>query len=136
DRGTTVVFSSHILPDVELICDRVCVLAHGRVARSGTLDDLLSGEGDGAEIVVQGPSPLLLPPRFAGVSQGTHGQRVRLEVPSADLGEPLVAHLLGKEYRLISVTPRRRSLESVVLEAAGAGTGNGHSPEPGRRRAG
>jgi ABC-2 type transport system ATP-binding protein len=134
-RGTTVVFSSHILPDVELICDRVCVLTHGMVARSGTLDDLLQGEEGGAEIVVQGPSPLLLPPRFAGVSHGTHGQRVRLDVPSAELVEPLVSHLLSKEYRLVSVTPRRRSLESVVLEAA-AGTGNGHTPEPRKRRAG
>jgi len=134
DRGTTVVFSSHILPDVELICDRVCVLAHGRIARSGTLDDLLAGEEDGAEIVAAGPSPLLLPPRFAGVSHGTHGQRVRLDVPSAALVDPLVAHLLSNEYRLISVTPRRRSLESVVLEAAGAG--NGDAPEPRRRRAG
>jgi ABC-2 type transport system ATP-binding protein len=141
DRGTTVVFSSHILPDVELICDRVCVLAHGRMARSGTLDDLLSGEEDGAEIVVMGPLPLLLPPRFAGVSHGTHGQRVRIEVPSAGLVDPLVAHLLSKEYRLVSVTPRRRSLESVVLEAAQSGgegeASDGQTPERrSRRRAG
>ncbi|HKA24567.1 MAG TPA: ABC transporter ATP-binding protein [Candidatus Eisenbacteria bacterium] len=138
DRGTTVVFSSHILPDVELICDRVCVLASGRIARSGTLDDLLSGEEDGAEVVALGPGPLLLPPRFAGVSNVAHGQRVRLEVPRTDLVDPLVAHLLAKEYRLVSVTPRRRSLESVVLEAAGAAreTPNGHAPERKRRRAG
>ena len=133
DRGTTVVFSSHILPDVELICDRVAVLSQGRIARSGPLDDLLSGEEDGAEIVVAGPTPLLLPPRFAGVAHSAHGQRVRLEVPRAGLVDPLVAHLLSKEYRLISVTPRRRSLESVVLEVAG------HDAAPrerSRRRAG
>jgi ABC-2 type transport system ATP-binding protein len=139
ERGTTVVFSSHILPDVELLCDRVCVLARGAIARSGTLDDLLAGEEDGAEIVVAGITPLLLPPRFAGVSHGLHGRRIRLEVPRAELVEPLVAHLLAKEYRLVSVTPRRRSLESVVLEAATAsGTApNGHAPERrSRRRAG
>jgi ABC-2 type transport system ATP-binding protein len=133
DRGTTVVFSSHILPDVELICDRVAVLSQGRIARSGPLDDLLSGEEDGAEIVVAGPLPLLLPPRFAGVAHGAHGQRVRLEVPRTELVDPLVAHLLSKEYRLISVTPRRRSLESVVLEVAGH---DDAPPQRSRRRAG
>src|SRR5262249_9004100 len=134
DKGQTVVFSSHILPDVELICDRVCVLANGRIARSGSLDDLLAGEEDGAEIVAHGPSPLLLPPRFAGVSQGTQGPRVPLDVRSAAPVDPLVAPLLSKEYRLIPVTPRRRSLESVVLEAAGETNGGSH--EPRRRRAG
>ena len=118
ERGATVVFSSHILPDVELLCDRVCVLAGGRVARAGSLDELLAGDEGGAEVVVRGEGPLLLPPRLAGVSHVPRGQHLLLTVPHAALVDPALAHLLEKGFSIVSVTPRRRSLESVVVEAA------------------
>jgi ABC-2 type transport system ATP-binding protein len=44
-RGHTVFFSSHILADVEMLCDRVCILKKGEVVVSGGLDDLLGAEG-------------------------------------------------------------------------------------------
>jgi ABC-2 type transport system ATP-binding protein len=138
ERGATIVFSSHILPDVELICDRVCVLAGGRVARAGPLDELLAGEEGGAEIVVRAGGPLLLPPRLAGVSHVARGSQLLLSVPHAALVDPLLAHLLEKGTSIVSVTPRRRSLESVVLEAAEQAQGERAAAKPARprRRAG
>ena len=139
ERGATVVFSSHILPDVELICDRVAVLAAGRIARSGSLDEMLASEEGGAEIVVQGAGSLLLPPRFAGVSHVSRGQQLLLSVPRVALVDPLIAHLLEKGFHMVSVTQQRRSLESVVLEASDAAPRDraGRSPGEGsRRRAG
>src|SRR6478672_11384148 len=41
DRGTTILFSSHILPDVEMLCDRVLIVLGGRLARTATLNDLM-----------------------------------------------------------------------------------------------
>nr|AGS51986.1 ABC transporter, ATP-binding protein [uncultured bacterium contig00006] len=50
-RGkTTVIFSTHILSDVERICDSAAVLKRGRIALSGRLDDLRAGRGDGTAI--------------------------------------------------------------------------------------
>jgi ABC-2 type transport system ATP-binding protein len=130
-RGATVVFSSHILPDVELICERVAVLAGGRVARMGPLDELLESDEPGSEVVARGPQPLLLPPRLAGVTHEARGRHVVLRAPGPAVLGQLLAYLPGAGYEVESVTPVRRSLESVVLEAAGAA-----APAERQRRAG
>jgi ABC-2 type transport system ATP-binding protein len=45
DRGKTVILSSHLLADVEDVCDRICILYGGRDRARGTIDELLSREG-------------------------------------------------------------------------------------------
>ncbi len=52
DEGRTVFFSTHILPDVELICDRVALLSKGRLTDIGRLDDLLSDRVQAVEVTV------------------------------------------------------------------------------------
>jgi ABC-2 type transport system ATP-binding protein len=131
-RGATVVFSSHILPDVELLCERVAVLSAGRVARMGPLDELLETGARGAEIVARGPSPLLLPPRLAHVARQTRGQHVVLRVERQEEVGELLQHLMGAGYEIESVTPARRSLESVVLEVAAAASAEAAAPREGR----
>jgi ABC-2 type transport system ATP-binding protein len=56
DEGRTIFFSTHILPDVEAICDRVALLSRGRLTDVGRLDDLLSNRVLSAEVVVSGLS--------------------------------------------------------------------------------
>jgi ABC-2 type transport system ATP-binding protein len=50
DLGITVILSSHLLEDVELVCDYVVMLENGRLAMTGPLTSLVQGEGD---VVVQ-----------------------------------------------------------------------------------
>jgi ABC-2 type transport system ATP-binding protein len=52
DEGRTVFFSTHILPDVEMICDRVALLSKGRLTDIGRLDDLLSHRVRAVEVAV------------------------------------------------------------------------------------
>src|SRR5205823_9385856 len=47
DRGCTVFFSSHVLSDAEALCNRVAILAHGRLVAAGPLSDLVSLEARG-----------------------------------------------------------------------------------------
>jgi ABC-2 type transport system ATP-binding protein len=115
-RGVTVVFSSHILPDAEMLCDRVAVVRSGQVVRIGTLDELLAERVSEVEVVVKGPEPLLLPPRFAAIRQRSHGEYVELHVADPELVQEMVPHLISKGYELVALQTRRRSLESVVLE--------------------
>jgi ABC-2 type transport system ATP-binding protein len=140
-RGVTVVFSSHILPDAEMLCDRVAVVRAGRVTRVGLLDELLAERVGEVEIVVKGTEPLLLPPRFSSVRQRAHGEHLELQVSDSELVQDLVPHLISAGYELASVQTKRRSLESVVLECSEAGEATAPSPRgPGHddqgRRAG
>ncbi len=55
DEGRTVFLSSHLLDEVERLCDRVAIVDHGRVITEGDLDDLLAEEGGGIELEVDDP---------------------------------------------------------------------------------
>src|SRR6185295_2728160 len=65
-RGVTVLFSSHILPDVEMLCDRVAILLGGRLERVATIGELMEGAGAAVEIRLAGAPLLELPPAWSG----------------------------------------------------------------------
>ncbi|MBM3316993.1 MAG: ABC transporter ATP-binding protein [Candidatus Eisenbacteria bacterium] len=59
-EGRTLLFNSHVLPDVEQVADRVAVLRGGELVACGSLDDLLSRDGGGYELELGGPVPALV----------------------------------------------------------------------------
>jgi ABC-2 type transport system ATP-binding protein len=108
NAGKTIFLSSHLLSEVELICDRVAMLHRGKLARLGRTTDLLQA-GERTEIMVRAMAPSHF--EGAAASDGvvsfsvpTHGQRAALEK---------VWNLGGE---VISVNPLRRSLEEIFLE--------------------
>ncbi|MGH9819790.1 MAG: ABC transporter ATP-binding protein, partial [Pyrinomonadaceae bacterium] len=70
DNGTTVFMSTHILSDIEALCDEVAILRGGRLAATGSLQDLLktSGESRSFEMVVSGISPERLKDAIVGIA--------------------------------------------------------------------
>jgi ABC-2 type transport system ATP-binding protein len=116
DHGTTVVFSSHILHDVEVLCDRVAILRAGRLLRSGTLEALLEDGKAGAEIVLRPKGVLALPPEFLGVTIEPIGGRTRLVLEDASRASALIAWLAGHGHELVSLTPERASLEDLFMD--------------------
>src|SRR6266545_2847379 len=60
DRGCTVFFSSHVLSDAEALCNRVAILAKGRLVATGRLTDMLAFRASGWELVVAGVSDAAL----------------------------------------------------------------------------
>src|SRR3989442_13854231 len=83
--GKTVLFSTHILPDAETLCDRVAVLRGGRLLDVGPLSQILKLDVSHMEVLVAGLDPTLLEDPGLRVRQAL-GERWRLEVEKRRLG--------------------------------------------------
>jgi ABC-2 type transport system ATP-binding protein len=139
-EGTTVVFSSHILHDVEVLCDRVAILRAGRLLAAGTLEQLLEQGDGGAEIVVRPRGALALPPEFLGVAIEPVGARTRIVIDDPRRAPALVAWLAGHGHEILQLTPVRRSLEDLFMHmfegAHEVGGDPEHAPSRDARRVG
>ena len=113
-KGTTIVFSSHILGDVASICDRIAMLKGGKVIASGQLDDLLPPPKEW-EWIAQFDS--IQPETSSLLSEATPlgNQRFRWITPRVDLDQPQFKAALELGAKIESVIPHRPSLEDVFL---------------------
>jgi ABC-2 type transport system ATP-binding protein len=110
ERGQTVFLSSHILSEVEALCDRVGILRAGRLVDEGTLAELRRLRAQTVEVTFDGPPPAL--EGIAGVHVVNAGERtVHCEV-SGEIA-PLLNALAGLPVR--SLTSREPSLEEIFL---------------------
>jgi ABC-2 type transport system ATP-binding protein len=109
-RGQTVFLSSHILSEVEALCDRVGILRAGRLVDEGTLDELRHIAAQTVEVTFAHAAPQL--PALAGVSvESTGTNTLRFSVSGA-IG-PLIAALDGHDVTALS--SREPSLEEIFL---------------------
>jgi len=119
DEGKTVFMCSHILSDIEILCDRVAILRKGQLAHLGPLDQLQRGTSEDArmEIVATGTDSATLS-RCAKNTQlqiTTTPSGLRIEVPSeVDVDKVLIA-LREAGGKLVAVQPLRQSLEELFL---------------------
>jgi ABC-2 type transport system ATP-binding protein len=122
-RGdSTVVFSSHILDDVEQVCDAIGILNEGRIVYEGTLDELIQGSSHvpSYRIQVRGSGDRLVEALKAcdwvtDVS-GEANVVVVSAASAAVIERELVRCLARVEAAVISIAPVERSLEDVFLE--------------------
>ncbi|WP_344052695.1 ABC transporter ATP-binding protein [Streptomyces thermoalcalitolerans] len=140
DRGRTVLLSSHILSEVEELCDRVSIIRKGRTVESGSLADLRHLTRTSITAELAGPPDGLA--RLPGVHDlDVQGHRVRLQVDTDRLTEVLRL-LSGAGVRSLTSTPP--TLEELFLRhyqeetgeaektgAAGAADKAGAGPGPG-----
>ena len=109
-RGQTIFLSSHILSEVEALCDRVGILRSGRLVDEGTLADLRHLGAQTIEVTFAGRAPSL--PQLPGVSVVSAGANaLRCEV-TGSVG-PLIAALA--EHPVVALTSREPSLEEIFL---------------------
>jgi ABC-2 type transport system ATP-binding protein len=118
-RGRTVFFSSHILSDVELLCDRVCILRGGRVVVEGRLRDLLAAGKRRSEITIAGANDALrqtLEP--SATATRVVGDALVMEVDGDEAVRAIVEKALAGGARLESVTAKRETLEDLFVREA------------------
>ncbi|MDZ4805593.1 MAG: ABC transporter ATP-binding protein [Candidatus Eisenbacteria bacterium] len=125
-RGATVLFSSHVLPDVETLCDRVTVVAGGSVVLEGSVADLVADTDAEFEIVVSQVSPGLAQALSArGIAVATSGSRLLIAAPDRAAMNRLVAELIRDGAEIAAVAPRRSPLEQRFLAAVRQAGGSG-----------
>ena len=122
-EGRTVIFSSHILSDVEAICDRVGILVKGRLQTVEYLDRLLDYEVESIELTVSGLNGVGRENIESLGCHVMHGEnRTLITVPGVNLpkGEESVAQVFAfvreSGARLVSVTSRTQSLENLFMK--------------------
>jgi ABC-2 type transport system ATP-binding protein len=121
ERGTTVLFSSHILPDVEMLCDRVAILIGGRLKRVATVGELVGDGRQAVEIRCAAGAVVEIPPRWAGlVSRSERPEEAIFRLEDESLLQEALGWLLGARVEVRAVTPQRPTLEALFLAEAGA----------------
>ena len=112
DRGKTVFLSSHLLHEVQQICDRVAIISNGEIVRESTIDDLLRHE--------EGLRVEATPPDVAEAALATRwavrrdGEALIVAAPASEAPE-VVRRLVGAGADLFRISPDQRNLEEVFL---------------------
>jgi ABC-2 type transport system ATP-binding protein len=121
----TIILSTHILPEVSMICDSVAIINHGRIVARDSISNLSANRQMKLTLVVRGPGEEILKTLTAvqGVESaetvGTedNGARVRVILrPETDVREQLSAEIIRKGWGLIELRPERANLEEIFLQ--------------------
>jgi ABC-2 type transport system ATP-binding protein len=124
-KDHTILLSTHILPEVELVCDRVVIIDKGRIVATGTPDTLRAqmSQTPGLTIALKGelPEADAVLRKLPGVTHaariGAGGEtRVVLEAEKGiDLREPMFREIVTRGWTLLEMTPRQATLEDIFV---------------------
>jgi ABC-2 type transport system ATP-binding protein len=117
--GRTILFSTHILSDVETLCDRVAILRKGKVVVTGHLDQLLRRDVELIDVhlaaVDNEKFARLLNLNF---SPERLGSRIMVRIEGSEKLQQAVALLLSEGFHVIEVSPRQEKLEDLFVREA------------------
>jgi ABC-2 type transport system ATP-binding protein len=122
ERGKTVFINSHVLGELETLCDSVAILSRGRVVRQGTMEEL-TAESMRYEMTIQGDvmhdAVLVDLVQQLGGTLCHAGGETEVNIPTRrpHLIQPVIDAVRQRGYLIISVAPARQSLEELFLEA-------------------
>ncbi|MFT3745765.1 MAG: ABC transporter ATP-binding protein [Pyrinomonadaceae bacterium] len=120
EKGTTVFMSTHILSDIEALCDEVAILRQGRLAASGNLSDLLAegGEARSFEVIVEGVSADKIRDNvefIAGASLTSRPNGASIHVVDESDIDAVLKITRDNGGRLASIQPVKQSLEELFV---------------------
>ncbi len=118
EEGKTVFMCSHILSDIEVLCDRVAILKRGRLAQVGFLDELRkTTEGPSRmEVMATGTDASKLKQHLSKAAISPTPRGLRIEVGSENEIDGVLAALRKVNGKIVSVQPVTQSLEELFLD--------------------
>ena len=118
DEGKTVFMCSHILSDIEVLCDQVAILKKGRLAQVGYLDELRrKTEGPNRmEVMATGTDANSLRKHLSAAEIAPTPRGLRIEIASEDEIEKVIATLRQVGGKIVSIQPVKQSLEELFLD--------------------
>ncbi|MBC22859.1 MAG: ABC transporter ATP-binding protein [Phycisphaerae bacterium] len=129
--GRTVFLNSHLLSEVELVCDRVAILLQGRLSKEGTIDELTESS-QRYEIIISGPAPDWIG-EFEGEAislEDPERTRMNFQGFNPEQVQPVIDRLRAESIQVISIKDVRETLEDLFMrlvtdEKTGATMGPG-----------
>lgn len=130
DEGRTIFLNSHLLSELEMVCDRVAIMVHGLVRTQGTIDELTA---DQSGFVITSTKPIsdsiraeLNNPSLPKLVQGTSDNTLSYRADSADSVQPIIDTLRKHGVIIQSAGFKRPSLEDLFMQVVD--TNNGSAP--------
>jgi ABC-2 type transport system ATP-binding protein len=115
DRGKTIFFSTHIIHDVERVCDDVALILNGSLKYRGSVKEVTNESFTRYEVLVRLKGPATNAPELpADILVASEGDHTRLFIPRDALERYM--HLILGTAEILSIEPERKSLEAIFLE--------------------
>jgi len=120
DEGKTILFSTHIISDVETVCDRACILANGELKKTVTINDMLHRQGKSWEITYKGTLIDIVDFKANHIDiqiEALSGKDLHvIKINDYKTAHHLISVLAAKKEEIISFTPQRQSLEEIYVK--------------------
>ncbi|MGC8579840.1 MAG: ABC transporter ATP-binding protein [bacterium] len=119
-EGKTLFFSTHIIPDVEMICDKVGILIHGKVVKEGSLNELLSGHIEYAELAIKGEKINTLVDKYAAniLNTSINNDTVFLKLDKHVDMDVILKDIISLNLKLVALEQHTESLEDIFIREA------------------
>jgi ABC-2 type transport system ATP-binding protein len=121
EEGKTVFFSSHIISDVETLCDQIAILHKGAIRVRGSIEELI-GKTGGKQIVIDGANPAIKNGlSAAGLTLTDLPTGTAVTAPDDDAVWKILDQVRGQGGRIVSISDGRQSLEAFFLQTISGG---------------
>ena len=127
-RGKTVFFSTHIIPDVEMICDRLGIIIEGKMVREGAVSELLDTSQVNTEVVLSGIDTEKAKTLFEDMTVRDMESRLAVVLPAGTEVEGVLSRAIEAGARIQSVHTERKALEDLFIDEIAARSSEGEAP--------
>lgn len=120
ENGKTVLFSTHILPDVENLCDRVVMIVKGKVKASGLVDQLIRPNVQSFDVIVDKNDNLGIPADWTQhtvVRNFEKSTTIRFQKTEIINQQSILSWVKNNNISMVSFVPHRESLEDILVKS-------------------